>query len=150
MRVLERLVHRIAVQNDLGPPLGHRFHLDARRGYRHDDGRAAAELLRRERHALRVVAGARRDHAARELRRREARHLVVGAAQLEREHRLQVLSLEQQAIAEPARQAGRHLQRRLLRDVIDARVEDFLEVIDAAHGRSLAQAACGPPPQGEV
>ena len=72
-----------------------------RRRDRHHDRRAAAEPLRGERHALRVVAGRRRDHAARAARAGgRLRHLVVGAAQLEREHRLQVLALEQHAVAE--------------------------------------------------
>jgi hypothetical protein len=54
-----------------------------------------AELLRRQRHALGMVAGRGADHAALALRRRQVGDLVVGAAQLEAEHRLHVLALEQ-------------------------------------------------------
>ena len=36
----------------------------------------------------------------------QMRHLVVGAAQLEREHRLQVLALEQHAVAAGARDSA--------------------------------------------
>ena len=49
----------------------HRVDLDLRRGHRHHDHRAAAELLRRERHALRVVAGRGGDHAALQRLRRQ-------------------------------------------------------------------------------
>ena len=57
----------VAVQHHLGAARRDRVHLDLRRGHRHDDGGAAAELLRGERHALRVVARAGGDHAARAL-----------------------------------------------------------------------------------
>ena len=63
-----------------------------------------AEMLRRERHALRMVAGAGRDHAARALDLGHVRDAVVGAAQLEAEDRLQILPLEQHLVAEAARQ----------------------------------------------
>jgi hypothetical protein len=52
-----------------------------------------------------VVAGRRRDDAA-PRPRRQVRHLVVGAAQLEREHRLQVLALEQHGVASRAERFG--------------------------------------------
>ena len=85
----------------------HRLDLDLRRGLRHDDERADAEVAGRERHALRVVAGAGRDDAARPLGVGQVRDPVVGAAQLEAEDRLQVLALEQDLVAEPARQPWR-------------------------------------------
>jgi hypothetical protein len=56
-------------------------------------------------------------------------HLVVGAAQLEAEHRLLVFALEQHVVAEAARQAARRLQRGFTRHVVDAGGEDALEVI---------------------
>jgi hypothetical protein len=55
--------------------------------------------------------------------------LVVGAAQLEAEHRLHVLALEQDPVAAARRQDGRQLQRRFDGHVIDAGVEDFFEVV---------------------
>ena len=64
------------------------------------------EMARRERDALRVVAGARRDDAARALGVRQVRDAVVGAAQLEAEDRLQVLALEEDLVLQPARQVG--------------------------------------------
>ena len=60
---------------------------------------------------------------------RQPRHLVVRAAQLEREHRLQVLALEEQAVAEARESARRELERRLDRDVVDARLQDPLEIV---------------------
>ena len=123
----------VAMQHHLRAARRHRVHLDLRRGHRHHDHRAAAELLRRERDALRVVARARRDHALGQLRRRQVGHLVVRAAQLEREHRLQVLALEQQAVAQAPRQHGRQFERRFDRHVVDARLQDAFEIIFAFH-----------------
>ena len=96
-RVHIRLVVGVAVQYDFGAARGDRRDLDLRRRHGHHDGRLAFELLRRERDPLRMVAGGGGDHAALERRRGQLRHLVVRAAQLEREHRLHVLALEQQA-----------------------------------------------------
>jgi hypothetical protein len=59
-----------------------------------------------QRHALCVVAGRSADHAALQLLGRQVRHLVVGAAQLEAEHRLLVLALEQHVVAQSPRQAA--------------------------------------------
>ena len=66
-RVRVGVAVRVAVQHDLGAARFDRGDLDVRRGHRHDDRRRAAELLRGERDALRVVAGGRGDHAARAL-----------------------------------------------------------------------------------
>ena len=77
-----------------------------------------------ERHALRMVAGARRDDAAGALGLGHVRDAVVGAAQLVAEDRLQVLALEQHLVAEAARQPVRPVERRLVRDVVDAAVQD--------------------------
>ena len=67
----------VAVQHDLGAARRDRVDLDARRGDRHDDHRPAAQPLRRERHALRVVAGARRDHAAAQARFAAGRAILL-------------------------------------------------------------------------
>src|SRR4029453_9252324 len=90
----------------------------------------ASQALRGERDTLRMVAGGGGDHTLGALRGREMRHLVVRAAQLEREHRLLILALEKDAIAEAARQRDRLLERRLARDVVDLRGEDPREVVD--------------------
>ena len=105
---------------------------------------AAAEALRRERDALRVIAGRRGDHAVRALRGRQMRHLVVRAAQLEREHRLLVLALEQHAVAEPRGKRRGGLERRLDRDVVHLRGEDLLQVIRHP-GNHTAKRRAGPP-----
>jgi hypothetical protein len=122
----------------------HRIDLHARRGHRHHDDRATAQPLRRERHALRVIAGRRRDHPPREFVGRQPRHLVVGAAQLEREHRLQVLALEQHGVAEALRQRFGAFERRFLGDVVDPRGQDALEVL-SGHGGSILPSAAGGP-----
>ena len=57
----------------------------------------------------------------------QMRDLVVGAAQLEAEDRLQVLALEEDLVAEPRGQAWRRVERRLPRHVVDAAGEDVVE-----------------------
>jgi hypothetical protein len=76
----------------------------------------------------------------REARARQPGHLVVGAAQLEREYRLQVLALEEEAIAQALGERGRELERRFDGDIVDARLQDPLEVIAALHPPPLEQA----------
>ena len=132
-RLRKRLGVRIAVQHDLRAARQHRVDLDARRGHGHHDHRPAAEALRGEGDPLRVIAGARRDHAPGEARTRQPGHLVVGAAQLEREYRLQVLALDEQAVAQAPGQPGRELERRFARHVVDASLEDPLEIVVVLH-----------------
>ena len=79
-RVLVGIAVRVADQHDLRAARGDCVHLDARRGDRHHDHRLAAQYLRGKRYTLRVVARGCSDHAPLQLRLREARHLVVGAA----------------------------------------------------------------------
>jgi hypothetical protein len=119
-RVSVGLVVGVPAQDDGGAARLDRRDLDLRRGHRHHDGRAAAEPLRGERHALRVVARGSRDDPALQRRRRQLRHLVVGAAQLEGEHRLQVLALEQHPGPGAGGELRRGLERRLDGDVVDA------------------------------
>jgi hypothetical protein len=99
----------VAVQHHLAAQGAHGVDLELRRGGGHHDHGARAQLVRAHGHALRVVAGRGADHAAFQLLGRQVRHLVVGAAQLEAEHRLLVFALEQhlvvQALAQVARQA---------------------------------------------
>src|SRR4030095_4576539 len=71
--------------------------LECRRVRRHTDDGGCSDHPRRERHALRVIAGRVRDDAARALRRRQRQELVQGAADLERAGALQVLALEEDA-----------------------------------------------------
>jgi hypothetical protein len=70
-----------------------------------------AELVRAQRHALGVVAGRGANHALFELLRRQVRHLVVGAAQLEAEDGLLVFALEQHLVVQAPAQVFGGLQR---------------------------------------
>jgi hypothetical protein len=127
----------VAVQHDLDVGAAARLDgidLQGRRGGRHHDQRAAAEAARRQRHALGMVAGRGADHAALELLRRQVRHLVVGAAQLEAEHALHVFALEVNAVAHALGQGRGQFERGFLGHVVDARGQDFLEVV-GSHGR---------------
>ena len=63
-------------------------------------GRNLDSLSDDERHALRMVARGGADDAAARCALRQARDAVVGATQLEREDRLQVLALEPDLIAD--------------------------------------------------
>ena len=139
-RVLEGGVEHIAVQDHARTPVGDRLHLDRGRGQRHDHHGADPASLRRQRHALRMVAGGGRDHAARRRLGVEVCDLVEGAAQLEGKHRLQVFALEPQLIAESARQARSLLERRFDRDLVDTGLQDALQVI-LAHGAKLKASA---------
>jgi hypothetical protein len=80
-----------------------------------------------------MVSRARGDHAAAERRGGQVRHLVVGAADLEGEHGLQVLALEPDLVAEPRRQLRGRNQRGLDGHVVDARGQDALQVVDGHH-----------------
>jgi hypothetical protein len=53
----------------------HGIDLDLRRGYRHHYGGLATQRLRRQRHALRMIAGRGRNHAA--IARRLGRRTIL-------------------------------------------------------------------------
>ena len=118
----------VAVQHDLAAQRMHGVDLQLRCRHRHHDDGAAAQLLRRQRHALRVVAGRGADDAARQRLGVQVRHLVVRAAQLEAENRLLVFALEQHVVADAARQRARRLECGFTRHVVDAGGEDALQV----------------------
>ena len=80
-----------------------------------------------KRHALGMIAGARGDDAARPFDVLQVRNLVVGAAELEAEDGLQILALEQDLVLQPPRQAGRQIERRLTRHVVDAARQDVVQ-----------------------
>ena len=75
-------------------------HLGSGRVVRHDDHRRHAEQARRERDRLRVVARGERNDAGAALVLVETRQRVERAAELERTHTLEVLTLEEQLCAE--------------------------------------------------
>ena len=80
-------------------------------------------------HALGVVACRCADDAFLELLGAELDHLVVGSAQLEAEHGLLVLALEQHLVVQaPPEIAGRH-EVGLHRHVVDTGGQDLLEIV---------------------
>ena len=118
-------VEGIALQHDRGAAGLHGRDLDAGRRAGHDDRGRHPELLGRQSDALRMVARRRADHATLQRFARQSRHLVVGAAELEREDRLQVFALQENVIAEPRRQPGHSVERADGRDVVDTGRQDL-------------------------
>ena len=137
------LVIGVAVEHHRGPKGGHGTHLHLRCGERHHDHGLAAEAVGRQRHPLGVVARTGGDHPPLEFIGAEVGHAVVGAAQLEREHRLQVFPFQQHVVADAAREIRRHLKRRLDRHVVDAGAQNPLEII--THQPSVTRAGQRPP-----
>jgi len=127
-RVLIGIGIRITMQHHFRAATRDRLDLDLRRGGGHHDDGLAAELLCGKRHTLRMVPRRGGDHAALELLGRELRHFVVGAAQLERKHRLHILAFQQYRIANAHRQVGSKFQRCFNCHVIDARVKDAFQI----------------------
>jgi hypothetical protein len=76
-----------------------------------------------------MVAGAGGDHALLQPRGRQPGHFVIRAAQLEREYRLQILALEEQAVLQALGERGRKLERRFARHVVHPRLQDALEIV---------------------
>ncbi len=74
------------------------------------------------------------------------RHFVVRPAQFEREHRLHVLALEQDAIGKPLAEALGGLKRRLLGDIVDPGSQYSSQVI-GSHVRFITQFAQSPTPR---
>ena len=99
------LLAQPVVEDDLGAVAARGLELRPRRVARHDDHRRGPEQARHQRHRLRVVARGVGDHAARQRLRRQPRDGVVGAAELERPHALQVLALEEHGARRCARRA---------------------------------------------
>ena len=121
----------VAMEQHLGPSRGHGPHLHLRGGDGHHNQRLAPQPLGGQGYPLGMVAGAGGDHAPRKLRRGEAGHLVVSAAQLEAEHRLQVFPLEQDPVVKPPGQVRRRIQGRFDRHVVDPGPQDPLQHVAA-------------------
>ncbi len=86
-----------------------------------------------------MIAGAGGNDAARPLAIGQVRDLVIGAADLEAEDRLQILALEEHLVAETLRQARRRVQRRLARDVVDAARQNVVEkLVEFGHHEHIA------------
>jgi len=92
----------------------------------------------RQGQALRMVARRRGDHATGAFFVAQLGQLVVGAANLEREHRLQVFALEPDVVAQPLGELASVLQRGFYGNVINARGEDLLDVLFEHRKASLA------------
>ena len=145
---------RVSVEQYFRPTALHRVNLDRRRGHRHDDPCRAAQSLSRKRHPLSMIPGGGSYDPTRAFPGGQVRHPVVRAAQLEREHRLLILALQQHRIAEPHRQRRGNLERRFDCDVVNLGRQDLLEIVDrhriqAREGRnagapSVAETLHGP------
>ncbi len=131
--MLVGLVVAVAVQHGARAIAAHRRDLDLRRGARHDDQRLDPAFAGAQRHALRVITRRGGDHAAGTFLVGQMGDLVVGAADLEREHRLQVFALHPYRIAQSLTEARRGVQGRFARDFVDARVEDHFQIM-VRHG----------------
>ena len=110
------------VGHDLGAVAARRFQLHLRRVLGHHDQRFYPQQFAREGDRLRMVAGRKCEHAPLALLSRELRQRVVGAAELEGAHALQVFALEEELGADQRVCAGRGEHRRLARGVLDALV----------------------------
>ncbi|MNR37121.1 hypothetical protein D3C85_1551140 [compost metagenome] len=113
-----------------------RLDLDARRRKRHDDDCGRAQAPRGKRDTLSMVTRRGTDHSATHLLRRQLCDLVVGAAELEAEHGLLVFALQENLIAEPARQLSSRLQRSFHGHVVHTGREDPIQVfVEVEHQR---------------
>ena len=117
------------MQHHLAAARAHAFDLDLRGGLRHHDGCLDTQFARRQCHTLGMVAGRGGDHAAGQFFWAQLRQFVVRPTDLEGEHRLQILALEQDTVAQPLAQLASALQRGFDSDVVDARGEDLLDVL---------------------
>ena len=131
----ERLVDGAACEHDLGAVVAGGLHLGDRGPLRHEDRGAHAESPRSQRHALRMIARARRDDSAQPLLVVELRDAVVGAADLERSRALEVLGDEVDGAADRLEQPARARRRQVADDALEpiARRLDVREHDGAGH-----------------
>ena len=112
-------IEDVSVQHHLTAVGAYRVDLDARGGAGHDDDRTQPHTGCGQCQTLGVIAGRSGDHTALAFLFAEAAQFVVGATQLEREYRLQILTLEPHTVAESLAQFSGKLQRGLNRNLID-------------------------------
>ena len=93
---------------------------DSRSCLGHDDGCRDLELAGRKSHALRMVSSGAADDTLPTLFRVKMSHLVVGTAQLEAEHGLGVLALEQYIALESVAEVDRVRELRLFACFVDS------------------------------
>ncbi len=128
-RIGQCLGERITMKDHFAAARAHAFDLDFRRGLGHHDGGLDAHFPCGEGQPLGMVASRGGDYAASQLFCGQLRQLVVGPADLEREHRLQVFALEQDLVAQAFAQLPGAVQGGFDGNVIDARGEDLLDVL---------------------
>ncbi len=148
LRLLVGLVPDRAVQHDLGAVAFRGFDLRRRRVGRHADDGVDAVDPRGQRHALRVVAGGRADHAPPLLVVGEERELVERPADLVGARALEQLGLEPHVEAGGLAQHARGQQRR----VVDVRADAGARLFERTRrgqghqGHRLRMIAPGPVP----
>ena len=98
-RELATLLQRLAGNDDLGAVTPGVLDLHHRRADRHHDGSGNAEKVCVISHALRVIAGRHRDHAAPPLVRRQRQQAIERAALLEGGRELEVFEFEPEIAA---------------------------------------------------
>ncbi|MNZ76598.1 hypothetical protein D3C78_951110 [compost metagenome] len=128
-RIGQRFRERVTVQHHLATARTHAFDLDLGGGLGHHDGGLDPQLTGRQGHALGMVAGRCGDYATGQFLSTELGQLVIGTANLEGEHRLQVFTLEQDVVAQTLAQLAGGLQRSFDGNVVNARGEDLLDVL---------------------
>ena len=123
------LMITVAMKQHLSAAPFDRLYLDGRRRHRHDNRGFATELLRGQRDTLRMIPRRCADHTPFQLGYRQVGHLVIRAAQLEGEHRLQVLALEQNLIAQEFRHRFTARKRTLDGNVVHTSAQDALQIV---------------------
>ena len=121
-------VKGVAFQDHFGTMVTHRTHLDLRRGLGHYNYRLDTQVLGRQRHTLGMIASRCTDHAFGLLLFGKLRNPVIGTANLEGKHRLKVFTLEQNIVAKALGQTTGFSQGCFDGHVIDARIENLLDV----------------------
>ena len=138
--VRARIVEALAVQHDGRAERARALDLHRRREARHHDGRADAEALRVPGHALRVVAGRHRHHAAAAFGGTQLRQPVQRSALLERGGELQVLELQEHRRAGDLGERARQQARRVRQVCGEAR-RGSLDVGELDHRLIMARAS---------
>jgi hypothetical protein len=140
-RFLVRLIPDRSVQHDLRAVAARGGDLRGRCVFGHADDGADAVNLRRQRDALRVIAGRRADHAARLLLLRHQREFVQRSADLVRADALKHLRFQPDFESRQLAQLPRRQQRRVFDMRRDARA-DFAEIVERQSEHRESLAAC--------
>ncbi len=128
LRVGQRLVEGITVQHHPATPGAYRLDLDLGGGFRHHDSGLDPHVPGGKGQALGMVARRSGDHATGALFIAQLYQLVVGTADLEGEHRLQVFALEQHGIVQPLGEKVGPMDGCFHRHIVDRGTENLLYV----------------------